>query len=299
MKGFLAPGILLAVVLPAVTALRAESEAYRDEVGRARAERVAQLTKPDNWLTLVGLHYLKVGENTVGATRNNDVVLAGGPARLGTVSVAADGRLYLTIALEVDAQIDGKSLRSAELRSEEMGKSTLVTFGTMSFFALERGGKKALRVKDSAAKTRTHFIGLDYFPIDPSWRIEAQWVPFEKSRQIPITNILGQADRALAPGKAVFQREGKTIELLVIDEGPNDPLFIVISDATSGHETYEAARFIYTARPKGNKIMLDFNLAENPPCAFTSFSTCPLPPAQNRLPFPVKAGEKKYRGKHE
>jgi len=298
-KGSFAPGLLLAIVLALAATGRGAGEVYQDEVLRARADRLAQLTKPDNWLTLVGLHYLKVGENTVGADRNNDVVLAGGPARLGTVSVAANGRLNLTIAPEADAQIDGKPLRSAELRPEEMGKPTLVTFGTMSFYALERGGKKALRVKDSAAKTRTHFLGLDYFPIDPSWRVEAQWVPFEKSRQIPITNMLGQATRALAPGKAVFQREGKTIELLVIDEGPNEPLFIVISDATSGHETYAAARFIYTARPQGDKIILDFNLAENPPCAFTTFSTCPLPPAPNRLPFAVNAGEKKYRGGHE
>ena len=143
----------------------------------------------------------------------------------------------------------------------------------MSFFAIERGEKKALRVKDSAATSRTHFLGIEYFPIDPDWRIEARWVPFEKSRLIPITNILGQTSRALVPGMAVFQREGRMIELLVIDEGPTEPLFIVIADATSGHETYEASRFLYVDRPKGDKIILDFNRAENPPAAMGTWKT--------------------------
>jgi uncharacterized protein (DUF1684 family) len=124
-------------------------------------------------------------------------------------------------------------------------------------------------------------------------------VEFEKSRQIPLTNILGQVSPALVPGKAVFEWEGKTYELLAIDEGPHEPLFFVISDATSGKETYAAARFIYAERAKDGKIVLDFNRAENPPCAFTPFATCPLPPKENRLPFAVTAGERNYRGRHD
>jgi uncharacterized protein (DUF1684 family) len=187
----------------------------------------------------------------------------------------------------------------AELKGGDEGKPTLVTAGTVSFVVIDRGGKKALRVKDSEAERRTHFLGIDYFPTDPTWRIEAQWVAFETPRMVPITNVLGQVAREPVPGKAVFTRDGKTYELLPILEGAEEPLFFVIADETSGSETYAAARFLYAAQPKDGKVVLDFNEAVNPPCAFTPFATCPLPPRENRLALRVTAGEKKYRGGHE
>jgi uncharacterized protein len=249
---------------------------------------------------LIGLHFLKAGENSVGSAKDNTVVLAAGPAHLGIVTLAADGKVSLAIVPEVGARIDGQPARAGELRLGEPGKKpTLVTFGTVSFFVIDRGGKKALRVKDSAADRRTHFLGLDYFAGDEAWRIVARWVPFEKSRLLPITNMLGQTAPEPVPGKAVFEREGKTYELLPIDEGPGEPLFFVIADATSGKETYGGGRFLYADAPKDGKIVLDFNRTQNPPCAFTPFATCPLPPKENRLPFAVTAGEKNYRGGHE
>jgi uncharacterized protein (DUF1684 family) len=185
------------------------------------------------------------------------------------------------------------------LKPADAGEPTIVTAGTVSLFVIDRGGRKALRVKDSAAERRTHFVGLDYFPIDQAWRIEARWEPFEKSRLLPIMNILGQVEPEPVPGKAVFEHDGKTVELLAIDEGPDEPLFFVISDATIGKETYAASRFLYAERPKDGKIVLDFNRAQNPPCAFTPFATCPLPPKENRLAFAITAGEKNYRGAHD
>ena len=161
---------------------------------------------------------------------------------------------------------------------------------------MQRGEELYLRVKDSASDRRKHFTGLDYFPLDPAWRIEAQWVSFDPVRQVNITNVLGQVSPAPVPGKAVFTREGRTFELLAIDEGADEPLFFVLSDQTSGAETYAASRFLYAERPKDGKIVLDFNRAENPPCAFTPFATCPLPPKENQLALRVTAGEKVYRG---
>lgn len=283
-----------------VAGVAAEATVAGREVEIWRQERVAQLTKADGWLTLIGLHFLKPGNNTVGSAKGNDVVLAKGPAHFGVVTVAADGRVTLEVAADVDAKIGGEAIRAGELKLG-LGavKPTLVTCGTVSFYAIERGGKKALRVKDSAAERRTHFLGLDYFPFDPSWRIEARWVEFEKSRLMPIVNILGQSAPEPVPGKAVFERDGKTYELLAIDEGRDEPLFFVIADATSGKETYAAARFVYAEWPKDGKVVLDFNRAENPSCAFTPFATCPLPPKENRLPFAVTAGEKNYRGAHD
>jgi uncharacterized protein (DUF1684 family) len=272
---------------------------YIKEITAARAEREARLQTPDGWLSLIGLHFLKDGANSVGSAKDNDVVLAKGPAHFGVATVT-DGKVTFAITSNVESTIDGTTVREGELRvGTDKTKPTLVQAGTVSFFVIDRGGKKALRVKDSAAERRTHFLGLDYFPIDAAWRIEARWEPFESSRLVPITNILGQTSPAPVPGRAIFERDGKTYELWPIDEGPDEPLFFVISDATSGKETYAAARFVYAERPKDHTIVLDFNRAENPPCAFTPFATCPLPPKQNRLPFAIPAGEKKYRGAHE
>ncbi len=280
----------------------AADSAHERAVADARAERVAKLTASDGWLTLVGLHFLSPGENTIGSAKDNAVVLAAGPARLGRVTLAADGTVTIAIAAGVEARIDGQVVRAGELNvGEGKVKPTLVTSGTLSFFALDRGGKKALRVKDSTSARRAHFAGLDYFPIDPAWRIVARWEPFESSRLMPITNALGQTAPLPIPGRAVFERDGRAIELLPIDEGRDVPLFFVISDSTSGKETYGASRFLYVPWPKEGErsIVLDFNLAENPPCAFTPFATCPLPPKENRLPFAVPVGEKNYRGSHE
>jgi len=296
-KVLLATGMLFVLVAGAARMTAAES--YTREIETWRASRIERLTAPDGWLTLVGLHFLKNGANTIGGAKDNDIVLATAPAHLGTATLANDGKVMFSLAGEAktsEVRIDGAAAKSAELRAD--GKPTRVTFGTASFFVIERGGRKALRVKDSEAERRRHFLGLDYFPIDPAWRIEARWEPFEKARLVPITNILGQTSPSPVPGRAVFERDGRTFALLAIDEGPDEPLFFVIADATSGKETYGAARFVYAERPRDGMIVLDFNRAENPPCAFTAFATCPLPPKENRLPFAVTAGEKNYRG-HE
>jgi uncharacterized protein (DUF1684 family) len=293
--------VWLAVGLAGVLPAAANDADYIAQVAAKRAERVQRLTKPDGWLTLIGLHFLQPGANSVGMAANNSIVLAKGPPHLGTVTLAADGTASITVNPAADdVLVDGRQVLSAPLREGEEGRSsTLVTWGTVSFFLIERGGRKALRVKDSASERRTHFLGIDCFPIDPSWRIEARWVPFERSREVMIKNVLGQESAALVPGKAVFTREGRTIELLPLIEGADEPLFFVISDLTSGGETYAAARFVYAEPPRDGKLVLDFNEAINPPCAFTPFATCPLPPKENRLSIAVTAGEKKYRGAHD
>jgi uncharacterized protein (DUF1684 family) len=271
---------------------------YVHEIEAWRASRVEQLTKPDGWLTLIGLHFLKPGENTVGSAADNAVVLAKGPAHLGTVILSPEGRVKALFNPGLDVQVDGNAVLAADLHDDTKSAPSVVTFGEISFMVIDRGGKKALRVKDSAAERRTHFLGIDYFPIDPSWRIEADWVAFEKPREISIRNILGNVSPALILGKAVFTRAGQTYELWPIQEAPDGPLFFVISDLTSGNQTYAAARFLYAAPPLDGKVLLDFNKAQNPPCAFTPFATCPLPPKENQLALAITAGEKSYRGEH-
>ncbi|MGA9421675.1 MAG: DUF1684 domain-containing protein [Rhodanobacteraceae bacterium] len=272
---------------------------YSRQIETARAERVARLKSPDGWLSLIGLYWLKDGNNTIGSAKNNDVVLPKGPARLGTVTLH-DGKAKIALARGSAATIDGKPEKVSDLLDDSHAKPTRVAFATVSFYMIDRSGKKGLRVKDTAAPTRTHFAGLDYFPIDPSWRIEAAWIPFKPTHEIEIPSVIGTVDRMPVPGKAVFTRNGKTYSLLPVLEEPDaKELFFIIADRTSGKQTYGAARFLYTELPKIGKVVLDFIQAYNPPCAFTPYATCPLPPPENRLDLAVTAGEKKYRGGHE
>ncbi|MFI4968633.1 MAG: DUF1684 domain-containing protein [Lysobacterales bacterium] len=271
---------------------------YTRQIENWRAQRVERLKAPNGWLSLIGLHWLKDGRNTVGSAKDNDVVLAKGPAHLGAIALDA-GKATIALDAKAGATIDGKSAGSAELLDDSHEKPTTVAFGTASFYLIDRNGRKALRVKDSAAATRTHFAGIDNYPIDPSWRIEAKWQPFNPAHSLDIPTVLGTVDKMPVPGKAVFTRGGKTYELLpVLEEADAKELWFIIADRTSGKETYGAARFLYADMPRDGKLVIDFNKAYNPPCAFTPYATCPLAPPENRLDLAVTAGEKKYRGGH-
>lgn len=270
---------------------------YIKQIEQWRTQRLARLTAPDGWLSLIGLHWLKPGANTVGSAGDNDVVLNIGPAHLGTITWSADGKPRIALAEGSGALIDGKPLASAELLDDSHDAPTRVAFGTASFYLIDREGRKGLRVKDPEAPTRTHFLGLDAFPVDPSWRIEAKWFPFEPAHTLEIPTVIGTLEKYPVPGKAVFERDGRTYEILPVIEVPGDKeLFVIFADRTSGKETYGAARFLYAPMPKDGKLVIDFNKAYNPPCAFTPYATCPLAPPENRLDLRVTAGEKKYRG---
>jgi hypothetical protein len=275
------------------------SAAYRQQIESWRAHRVERLKAPNGWLSLVGLDWLKDGANTLGSAKDNDLVIASAPPHLGKITLA-DGKAAIALDAKADATIDGVKKADAELLDDGHEKPTTVAFGTTSFYLVHRGDKYGLRIKDSNAPTRTHFAGIDYFDIDPSWRIEAKWETYDPPHEVEEANILGQMDKVVVPGVAIFQRDGKTYRVEPMIENPGDTdLFLVFADKTSGKETYGAARFLYTAMPKDGKVILDFNQAYNPPCAFTPFATCPLPTPQNRLGLRVTAGEKKYSGGHE
>jgi uncharacterized protein (DUF1684 family) len=269
---------------------------YTRQIETWRAQRLERLKSPTSWLSLIGLDWLKEGRNTVGSAKDNDIVIAKAPAHLGTVTWKG-GKVSIELDAKAVASINGESIRTAELLDDSHEKPTTVSFGTVNFYLVDRSGKKGLRIKDSEAETRKHFLGLDNFPIDPSWRVEAKWIAFDPPQSLEIPNIIGTIDKMPVPGKAVFERDGKTFELLPVLEEPGaKELFFIIADKTSGKETYGAARFLYAELAKDGKIVLDFNKAYNPPCAFTPYATCPLAPPENRLGIAVKAGELKYRG---
>lgn len=282
-----------------VSAPGPDVSAHRKEIETWRQQRVERLRGPTGWLSLVALDWLKEGRNTLGSAPDNSIVLAKWPAHLGTV-VLDKGRATITIDQQADATIDGEKKTEAVLIDDSKENKTVVATGSVSFYLVERGARFGLRVKDSEAPTRLNFVGLDYFDIDPSWRIEAKWEVYDPPRMVEEPNILGDLDKVVVPGAAVFERDGKTFRVEPVIETPGDVnLYLVFADRTSGKETYGAARFLYTEPPKDGKVIIDFNKAYNPPCVFTPYATCGLPTQQNRLDIRVTAGEKKYRGSYE
>jgi uncharacterized protein len=290
-----------AAILGVATVHAADTDSYKQSIEQWRTGRLERLTAADGWLSLTGLEWLKDGPNRIGSAPDNDIVLTVGPAHLGVADLARSGEVHLVLA-NSGALIDGKQIHEATLIDDvKAGDATptTVSFGTASFYVIDRDGRKGLRVKDGDAPSRKHFLGIDSFPIDPSWRIEATWVPAAPGETLEMGTVIGTIDKYPVPGKLEFSRDGKQFEILPVIEVPGDKqYFVVFADRTSGKETYGAARFLYIDPPKDGKVVLDFNKAYNPPCAFTPFATCPLAPPENRLDLRVTAGEKNYRGSH-
>lgn len=275
---------------------------YLQSIAQWRQARVEALTAPDGWLSLVGLAWLERGANTVGSAADNTVVMAGVPAHLGVVTLAADGSVRLALQPDSGALVDGKPVASATLVDDVQagaGAPTRVSLGSVSFYVIDREGRKGLRIKDTHSSTRSGFLGIDYFPVDSDWRIEARWRPAAPGQTLEMGTVIGTTEHYPVPGSVEFTRDGREFALLPVIEVPGDKqYFVVFADRTSGRETYGAARFVYIDPPQDGKVVIDFNRAYNPPCAFTAFATCPLAPPENRLDLRVTAGELKYRGEH-
>jgi hypothetical protein len=274
----------------ALFALVACRDAHFDrEEAKWRAERRARLTSDSSWLTLVGLHWLQPGPN--------DIAIAGTPP-LTVHFDLANG--VVTVVPNAQITIDGKPVTAPVALADDTNPKgpTLIKSGTRSMQVIRRNDKFAIRAKDTQSAARRDFKGLDYFPADPKYRVEARFEPYDPPKKIPITNVLGMTSDEVSPGALVFTLEGKEYRLdPILEQGETD-LFVIFKDATAGHETYGAARYLYASPAVNGKTIVDFNHAYNPPCAFTPYATCPLPPPQNKLPIRIEAGEKKYAGGH-
>ncbi|GAB4188317.1 MAG: DUF1684 domain-containing protein [Wenzhouxiangellaceae bacterium] len=272
-----------------------EVSAWREEIRDWREARVARLTRPDGWLSLTGLMWLEQGRQRVGSAPDNDIVLSGGPEHWGTVVLRGDDVEFVT-APGVDVRVDDHLVEQARLISDDQGKATVVSSGDVLFYVVRRGSL-ALRVKDAQAATRTQFSGIDYFPMDIDWRLPARFEAHPPGTTLEMVNVQGLVDVYANPGVAIVEKDGRTFRLETVFEEPDaDELFIVVADRTSGRETYGAARFLYAPIPVDGYTVLDFNKLYNPPCAFTHYSTCSLPPPGNRMDIRVTAGELKYEG---
>jgi uncharacterized protein len=268
---------------------------YEHEAMDWRERRYNRLTEPFGWLSLVGLEPLQEGRYQVGTDESSELVVASGPAVWGTLTVIGN-RVWFDVEPGADIRIINASGPSVELQAEGDQGPTFVEGGSMRLQLLDRGGRPVLRLRDSRASTRVDFAGLDYFPFNPDWRIEARWLPHPDGRTLLVANVLGELVHEPNPGMAEFDFDGRTFGLEAVESDGGDQLFFILADRTSGRESYGLGRFLYSDLPEDGRVVLDFNRAYNPPCAFTEYSTCPLPPPENRLDVRIEAGELTYRG---
>jgi uncharacterized protein len=265
--------LLSAALAPAIMA-----GSYADEIAAWRKQRESGLKADGGWLSVAGLFWLHAGGNPFGRDAANEIVLPDGPARAGVFDLH-DGK--------VTVKMDGAA-RELWPDSADVAK-----VGRLSLFVIKRGEKYGIRLKDAESQYRREFHGIECYPAREEYKVAAKWVA--EPAKIPILNVLGQTEEMQSPGYAVFRLQGREYRLRpVLEAADAQELFFIFRDQTSGKETYGAGRFLYSGMPQNGQVVLDFNKAYNPPCAFTPYATCPLPPAENRLAVRVEAGEKKY-----
>lgn len=271
---------------------------YEREIIAWRAARLKRLTAEDGWTTLVGLFWLEPGDNSFGRAVTNRLVLENPaiPEQVGAFQVAGREVRFVT-APGAQVMHAGRPVRAiGPLQDDAAGAPTVLSCGSVSFYLIERSGRLGIRVKDSQAEAHVHFRGLEYFPIDAKWRVAARVEPYSPPKTIPIINVLCMEEEMLSPGALLFEVDSKTYRLdAVLETGERD-WFVMFADQTNGQQTYGAGRFLYVAPPVNGETVIDFSKSYSPPCSFSAFATCPLPPPQNRLTLAVTAGEMKYAG---
>ena len=270
------------LVVIAVAALAADSGTYQREIAKFRAERETKLKADDGWLTVVGLHWLHEGANTVGSDPKSDAPLPSSvPSRVGTIALTK-GKVHFKPA-------NGVQLKEMDLKTDVTPQYDRLTLGRVKFFVIEREDRFGVRVKDNDSEARKKFAGLRWYPADPAWKIKAKFTP--APHDVFFDTEVGVKEKDQSPGYVSFTRGGKEFKMEPVTE--DDHLWFVFRDQTSGKTTYAASRFLYVPMPKDG-FEIDFNKAENPPCVFTDYATCPLPTPQNRLQLAVTAGEQMY-----
>jgi uncharacterized protein (DUF1684 family) len=279
----------------------AQDAALVKEIEEYRKKRVEGLLKPDGWTAIIGMNWLEPGRYTVGSAAGNDIRLAIGPARVGVVE-ENDGHALFTAEPGVPLAVDGAALTGpVELKHREKGApATTVAYdgGKGALSVIISGGRRALRVHHADSPARANFKGLDYWPIDPNWRIKGKFEPHSPGRVVPVLDILGGLNDQANPGVVEFERDGKKFRLEVIGDSSRG-LSLMFADRTNGKGSYPSGRFLFTPPPDADgAVVIDFNRTYTPPCAFTEFGTCLLPPPENRLDLAITAGEKTYAGAH-
>lgn len=273
-----------------------KNSAYDAEIMKWRAQRVTSLK--ENWLPLVGLFWLKDGTNAFGSNGNDPVLLprAKAPDQAGTFTLH-DGTVTVKAAPGANLKVDGKPVTEMKLESDASQHPTLLELGDLRMHVIKRNERYGIRVKDTNSERAREFTGLQYFPIQESYRVIGTFMPFSTPKKVSVPTVLGENVEMESPGYVEFTLNGvKTRLAALIEDDPNE-YFFIMKDLTSGKQTYPAGRFLYAKAAQGGKVTLDFNKAYTPPCGFTPYATCPLPPKENHLNIAIEAGEK-YTGHH-
>lgn len=276
---------------------RRVDRAHLEDVEQWRAGRLARLTAPDGWLSLAGLAWLREGENRVGGDPSADVVIPGEgvAATVGTI-VVRNGQALARLAPGAGVTVKGELVSdSLPLRDDSLGEPTRIRVGRATLHVIRRDGRLAARISDPESPARRRFRGIEHYPVDARWRLDARFEAYEPERTVAVPTVLGYDETYRMPGVLSFDLAGATHRLDAFLQPGEDDLFLVFADTTNGRETYGAGRYPYAPPPDERGIVVvDFNRAYNPPCVFTPHATCPLPLPQNRLPIRVEAGEKRY-----
>lgn len=275
-----------------------ENPEYVKEINEWHQKRIERLKAPDGWLNLVGRTWLKPGVNKFGSAKDNDVIIESDkvPAYMGKF-IFKDSIVTLKVYDGVEVLLDGKPTKEIIMIDDQKKDMTVFEYGTIKWNLIIRGDKYGIRFRDLESLLVKNFKGIERFPVNSEWKFNARFEAYNPPKKIYVPNVLGQIEEELSPGAVVFEKEGKTFRIDAIDEG--EKLFLIFADETSGEETYGGGRFLYVDKPDSSGIIiLDFNKAYNPPCVFTKYATCPLPPEQNYLKLRIEAGEKNYGEGH-
>jgi uncharacterized protein (DUF1684 family) len=308
-KFLLAAAFVLAAMLSLSLAAGSDSKSSDDQSSWQRdllawrAARATSLQAPEGWLSLIALGWLKEGDNSFGSAENSRVqITAKAPAHIAVVRLEK-GALRLLPPAEgfpKDLLVDGQPAKEQTLLADDADKPSKLAIGTLTIIVIHRDDQFALRVKDLQAPTRVGFHGLRWYAPNAAYRVHARWIPYNPPKVLDIPTVLGTTTHMPAPGVAEFTLDGQVLRLEPVLEDPKSTdLFFILRDGTSKTTTYGAGRFLSTELPdhgvsQPGEVRLDFNRLVNPPCAFTAYATCPLPPPQNRLSVPIPAGEQRY-----
>ncbi len=271
------------------------SASYIDSQKKWRADYEKSLLEPEGWLSVAGLFWLKPGANAVGSDPDSAVVLPryASPFQAGVFNLNG-GKVTLSVVPGVDLKVNGNGLTDAPLQSDATGHPDQMSIGGVTFHLIQRADKVGIRLYDPKNHNRTSFRGLHWYPIDQKWVVPATFVPYDPPKTAQIANVLGQITPVPIRGYLSFKVNGQDCRLDCQDEPGG--WFLDFKDGTTNKTTYGAGRFLDVMKPKDGPLVIDFNQTTNPPCGYTSFATCPLPPKGNELEVEIKAGEKKYHG---
>jgi len=276
-----------AVLLP--LAGLGEDASYQREIESWRVERETSLKKDGSWLTVAGLYWLREGKSTVGADAENDFVLPEAAPPFVGVFEYQDGKVTFRANSGVSVVHKEKPVITVIL---EPGEKNALVFGKLSMWVHASGPRLAIRLRDLDSPIRKQFTGLEWFPVEPAYRVTAKFTAYPQLKEVDILNMLGDIERYQSPGVVDLELQGQAIRMEPVWNTERDRLWFIFKDATSGKETYPSARFLYADTPKDGSVVVDFNKAYNPPCAFNPFTTCPMPTKENRLKVRIEAGEK-------